>query len=795
MIYKGEKMDDRTLKVLEYDKIIEKLAGYTQSESGRRLALQLKPSSEKAQIMEWQEETSEAESILVAEGSGLISPFPDIQHAVRKAKIGSVLCPRELLEIAQVLSLASSAKKRMNEYKGKEELSLIPSMIENLKTQHALLERIRNCIETEESLYDHASPELFNIRRQIRRANDKIRDRLNGYLHSLQMQKYLQEAIVTIRNGRYVLPVKQEYRTQVPGIVHDQSSSGATLFIEPMSVVEANNEVKQLELKEKEEIERILAELTAQVGDAGDEILSTHAILVHLDFIFAKAAYSLSIRGIRPRIVETPSMRIKNGRHPLIDPEKVVPISLELGRNFTTLIITGPNTGGKTVTLKTTGLFVLMHQSGLHLPADYGTEMGIFQHVYADIGDEQSIEQSLSTFSSHMTNIVYILDRVSPGDLVLFDELGAGTDPAEGAALAMSILDQLFSSKICTMATTHYSELKLYAISREGIENASVEFDVETLRPTYRLLIGVPGRSNAFEISKRLGLSDQVIQNAVKYLSQESIRFEDIMGDIERNRIAAEQERTKTKAELAEAENLKAEYEQKLSELKMQKKKYLAKAREEARRIVMDAKAETDRIIRELNQLARETQEKERNRVFEESRKKLKTALSKLEEREHTVPSNTYNMTPEKLQLGQTVYVITLDQKGQVLSLPDEDGNVLVQVGIMKVTVKLSDLRKAEEQILPQPKSGREINPRIVTIAPELDLRGKNAEEAVLETDLYLDNAFLAGLNEVTIIHGKGTGVLRNSVHQLLRNHPHVASFRLGKFGEGESGVTVVKIK
>jgi DNA mismatch repair protein MutS2 len=788
-------MDDRTLKVLEYNKIIEKLAGYAQSDSGRQLALQLKPSSDKIQIMEWQQETSEAESILAAEGSNLIAPFPDIQHAVRKAKIGSVLSPKELLEVVRVLSLVSSVKRGMEEHKDKEELELIPSMIDNLKPQRALLERIQDCIETEDSLYDNASPELASIRKRIRRANDKIRERLNGYLHSPQMQKYLQEPIITIRNGRYVLPVKQEYRSQVPGIVHDQSSTGATLFIEPMSVVEANNEIKQLELKEEEEIERILAELTELTGNVGDEILSAYTILVRLDFIFAKAAYSLSIRGMRPRIADTPSFRIRNGRHPLIDPEQVVPISLELGRNFTSLIITGPNTGGKTVTLKTAGLFVLMHQSGLHLPADYGTEMGIFQNVYADIGDEQSIEQSLSTFSSHMTNIVRILHRAGEGDLVLLDELGAGTDPAEGAALAMSILDHLYSAKISTMATTHYSELKLYAISRDGIENASVEFDVETLRPTYRLLIGVPGRSNAFEISKRLGLSEELIKGAAKYLSQENIRFEDIMGDIERNRIAAEQERTKTKVELAEAEELRVEYEKKLLQLEEQKARHLAKAREEARRIVLDAKAEADRIIKELNQLARETKEKERSRAIEETRRKLRTALNRLGEREQRKPAHTQRKVPEMVQLGQTVYVATLDQKGQVLSMPDQDGNVMVQVGIMKVSVKLSDLRQAEEETAGQPISRRSIEPRILAVSTELDLRGQTAEEAVMETDLYLDNAFLAGLKEVTIIHGKGTGVLRNSIHQLLRQHPHVASFRLGKYGEGEAGVTVVQIK
>jgi DNA mismatch repair protein MutS2 len=788
-------MDEKTLRVLEYNKIIERLASFARSDLGREQALALKPISDPDHIAEWQEETSEAESILAVEGSGFLTSFPDVRQGVRKAEIGSVLSPRELLQIAQVLALVSSVKTRMNEHKARTELRLIPALIESLKTQRILLDRIRRCIESEESLYDHASPELANIRRQISRANDKVRERLNGYLHSPQKLKYLQEPIITMRNGRYVLPVKQENRSQIPGIVHDQSSSGATLFIEPMSVVEANNEIRQLLIREEEEIERILAELTSQVNEVGNEILSALAVLIQLDFIFAKGAFSLSIGGVRPKMADIPSIRIRNGRHPLIDPHEVVPISLELGRDFTTLVITGPNTGGKTVTLKTSGLFVLMAQSGLHVPADYGTQLGTFQNVFADIGDEQSIEQSLSTFSSHMTNIVHILKEAGPDDLVLFDELGAGTDPTEGAALAMSILDHLYTQRIRTMATTHYSELKLYAITREGVENASVEFDVETLRPTYRLLIGVPGKSNAFEISRRLGLNDALIQGAAKYLSQESVRFEDVMGSIERNRVAAEKERSRSKELLEEAESLKARYERQLSELEEHKARHLAKAKEEARRVVRDARAEADQIIKELHQLAQESEAKERNRAIEESRRKLKGASDRLEGESRRRPSHSSKKPLQNLQLGQTVYITTLDQKGQVLSMPDQDGNVLVQVGIMKVNASLSDLRQAEEEKRVEGKSGKKINPRVISVSPELDLRGRNAEEAMVETDLYLDNAFLAGLNEVTIIHGKGTGVLRSSIHQLLRKHPHAASFRLGRYGEGETGVTVVELK
>lgn len=788
-------MDERTLRVLEYHKIIGMLTGFAQSEPGKEIAKQLKPVSDLDQILEWQAETSEAESIMAIEGTSFISPFQDIRHELKKAKIGSVLSPKELLQIAQVLSLISSVKTRMKEHKAKAELQIIPSMISQMNTQPVLLANIRRCIETEQTLYDNASPELSSIRRQIDRTNDKIHERLNGFIRSPQMVKYLQEPIITMRNGRYVIPVKQENRSNVPGIIHDQSSSGATLFIEPMSVVEANNEVRQLMLKEEEEIERILADLTGQVETVAEEIMRALDTLIKLDFAFAKGTFSLSIRGVRPRIVDNLSIRIINGRHPLIDKEAVVPITLELGREFNTLVITGPNTGGKTVSLKTGGLFVLMAQSGLHLPADFGTEMGVFHNVFADIGDEQSIEQSLSTFSSHMTNIVQILNNVENDDLVLFDELGAGTDPTEGAALAMSILDYLHSRKIRTMATTHYSELKLYAITQKGVENASVEFDVETLRPTYRLLIGVPGKSNAFEISRRLGLSESLIEGAREHLSQEDVRFEDVLGNIERNRVAAEEERQEAKAMLAEIEELKLELEKERSRHEQQKAKLLAKAKEDARRLVRDARAEADMIIKELRQLANEKEEKERNRAIEESRKKLKTTLGKLEGDMKLKPRQSLHKPPKNLQLGQTLLITTLDQKGQVLSTPDDDGNVMMQVGIMKVNVHISNLRETEEDIREEVKSNKKVNVRTAAISSELDLRGQNSDDAVMETDMYLDNAFRAGLNEVTIIHGKGTGTLRHSIHQLLRRHPHVKSFRLGKFGEGESGVTVVEIK
>ncbi|HOB19824.1 MAG TPA: endonuclease MutS2 [Candidatus Atribacteria bacterium] len=787
-------MDERTLKVVEYYKIIAMLESYAQSEMGKEIVRSLRPVADKEKVAELLEETSEAESIIATEGYGFVSSFPDIRLQLKKAAIGSVLTPGELLKVAQVLSQISSVTRRMNEYKRRPDLRIVPALVGGMMPQPELLGSINRCIESEDIISDNASPALADLRRRIARANDRIRERLNSFLHSPQTLKYLQEPIVTIRNDRYVIPVKQEYRTNVPGIIHDQSSSGATLFIEPVSVVEANNEVRQLKLKEEEEIRRILAELTARTAQVADSILDSMEIMAKLDFIFAKGAFSRALRGISPKLADSPSFRIVRGRHPLIDKDEVVPVSFELGKDFNILVITGPNTGGKTVTLKTAGLFVLMAQSGLHLPADFGTEMGIFYNVFADIGDEQSIEQSLSTFSSHMTNIVRILDEAGPGDLVLFDELGAGTDPTEGAALAMSILDWLNARGIMAMATTHYSELKVYALTRDGVENASMEFNIETLKPTYRLLTGIPGKSNAFEISRRLGLNSQLIENAKQYLSKEDIRFEDVLQGIEKSRVEAEQERIKAREYLEEIDRLKAEYKAALEKFEENKSKLLDKAREEARSIIRDARAHAESIIAELRDAAREQDAKEINRAIELSRKKLKDTQEELE-RKQKMPGRSLSKPPKDLQLGETVHIVSLDQKGQVLSLPDANGNVAVQAGIMKINVHISDLRRTEEDKPKQPKTGRAVNLRMPSISPELDLRGQSAEDAMLNTDRYLDEAFLAGLKEVTLIHGKGTGVLRNAIQQLLRNHPHVDSFRLGKFGEGESGVTVVVLK
>ncbi|MDD3613048.1 MAG: endonuclease MutS2 [Eubacteriales bacterium] len=787
-------MDERTLKVLEYYKIIEMLEKFAKSKPGKELVKALRPTADKDKVLGQLEETKEAESIIAIEGTSFVSYFSDISFELKKAELGSILSPKDLLKIGQVLSIITSVKKRMKEYKGKQDLRIIPSMVEGLKSQPVLLKYIESSIESEESIFDNASPSLANIRRLIARANDRIRERLNGFLHSSQMQKYLQEPIITIRNNRYVIPVKQEHRASVPGIVHDQSSSGATLFIEPMSVVEANNEARQLMLKEEEEIQRILADLTQKTADLADEIKDSLDILIRLDFIFAKGAFSLAMNCSCPKIADDLSLRIVKGRHPLIDENEVVPISLDLANDCSTLVITGPNTGGKTVTLKTVGLFVLMAQSGLNLPAAYGTSLGIYNNVFADIGDEQSIEQSLSTFSSHMTNIVRILKQAETGDLVLFDELGAGTDPTEGAALAMSILDYLRDRGIKAMATTHYSELKVYAITNTGVINASMEFDVETLRPTFRLLIGVPGKSNAFEISKRLGLDDRLIDGAKKYLSQEDIRFEDVLRKIDTDRVIAEEERDKAQAYLAEIEDLKNKHQDLLDKLEQRRDKIVSESKQEARRILKEAKESADLIIEEIRRTAQINDKRERNKAIEQARKDLKELVDGLEERPDDKRLKG-GKPPKRLKAGDTVYITSLDQKGQVIGEADSSGNLTLQVGIMKVNAHISDLRLVKEEKPIVKKTSRELRLRTASISSELDLRGQNAEDALLNTDMYLDEAFLAGLKEVTIIHGKGTGILRTSIQQMLRKHPHVDSFRLGKYGEGESGVTVVVLK
>jgi DNA mismatch repair protein MutS2 len=793
-------MDQRTYRVLEYDKIMDMLAECTISVLGHELVKELKPSQDKDIIGEWLAETSEAETVITKCGAVPMGEFPDIRSSLRRVGIGANLSASELLEIGHVLKTCRRLKNEFKEkgYLYEAQLTIIPDLVFQLKSHDTLLNEIFRCIEPDGYISDNASHELNSIRRNIQNAHERIKERLNSIIHSSHYQKYLQEPIVTIRNDRYVIPVKQEHRPSVPGLIHDQSASGATLFIEPMPVVEANNELKEWTLKEKKEIERILAELTKGVWGVQEDIAHSLDILAKLDFIFAKGRLSKSMRGVNPKLVEDRKLSIINGRHPLIKDHEVVPISLRLGFDFNTLVITGPNTGGKTVTLKTVGLFVLMTQSGLHLPADPGTEIGVFNEVFADIGDEQSIEQSLSTFSSHMLNIVSMINHAKDSSLILLDELGAGTDPTEGAALGMAILDFLHTLGARTVATTHYSELKVFALTRDGMENAAMEFDIETLRPTFRLLVGIPGKSNAFEISRRLGLKEQLIQDAKKFLSQEDIRFEDLLSDMEYSRIRAREEREQALKHLQDIEKLRKRLQDREAELASSRQQILRKAKEEARMILRQAKDEADDVIKKLQRLSTVTAEKERNRNIEIHRKTLKQKLDELESDLSIVANanQTGNRIPKDLQLGETVFLSTLEQKGQVLALPDANGEVLLQVGIMKVTAKLSDLRRIEEEKeVRHDRLTKKIFLRTDNVGTEIDLRGQNVEEALLNVDKYLDNAFLSGFKEVTLIHGKGTGVLRDGIHKYLGQHPHVNSYRLGKYGEGETGVTVVELK
>ncbi|HOL92572.1 MAG TPA: endonuclease MutS2, partial [Clostridiales bacterium] len=689
---------------------------------------------------------------------------------------------------------ASEADPRADE-SGNHVRDLIASVTPNKRIEDS----INAAIISDEEISDNASSTLASIRKRIREEQESLKDKLNSMIHSSKYQKFMQESIVTIREDRYVIPVKAEYRNEIPGLVHDSSASGATVYIEPMAMVEANNNIKQLRIKEQLEIERILQELTGEVAGIIEPLKANMTLFAQLDFVFAKAKLSLDLKCVCPKLNREKRINIKKGRHPLLDSKTVVPIDLWIGERFTTLVITGPNTGGKTVTLKTVGLFTLMVQSGLHVPAAEGTEMSVFDNVFADIGDEQSIEQSLSTFSSHMRNIVEILSRADDMSLVLFDELGAGTDPTEGAALAMSILENLHGRGAITIATTHYSELKVYALTTDGVENACCEFDVETLRPTYRLLIGVPGKSNAFAISKRLGLSDDILDRAREFLSGEEIQFEDVLMTIERNRRESEQERLQAESLRLEIEKLKKELEEQKYKLSSQREKLLREAREEARRILLDARKDAGDILEEMKQAAKLQDEKERRRAAEEAKAKLRGSIGKIEESlaEGLFRRKGFVKPPENLKPGDSVLILDLNQKGTVITPPDKDGEALVQAGIMKINVHVTNLKLIDEQSYEIQRTGSSSIgvSKAMNISPRTDIRGMNVEEAIIILGKYLDDAALAGLSEVTIVHGKGTGALRSGVHQYLKTNHHVKSFRLGQYGEGEAGVTIVTLK
>ena len=795
-------MLERTLRVLEFNKIKEMMKPLALSDSARELIDALEPTSDLATAQLWQQETEEAGVILTYVGSHPMTGFEDVRPYLRLAEIGSALSMKALLAVAAFMRAGRVARSAL--VTERDNTPYITQLASGLNSFRQLEEDIEAAIISEDEMSDHASPELYDLRRKIRTANDKIRERLNSYIHNPNTQKYLQDFIITVRNGRYVIPVKAECRGAVPGLIHDQSATGATLFIEPMAIVEINNDLKELMGKEKQEIERILMSFTQQIAPECDSLRSNLTILSQLDFAFAKAQLSRSMRGVQPKLNDRGYLRIIRGRHPLLDPEKVVPSDIWLGAEFTTLVITGPNTGGKTVTLKTVGLFTLMAQAGLQVPAELGTELSVFDSVFADIGDEQSIEQSLSTFSSHMTNIVSILRDVTPDSLVMFDELGAGTDPTEGAALAMAILDTLLEQRVRTMATTHYSELKEYALSHPGVENASVEFNVQTLRPTYRLSIGIPGKSNAFEISRKLGLPEEIIEEASRRLSRDQVRFEDVISNAESQRQIAERERELAQQAREEMQRLRDETDRQRQELERQRENMLRKAREDARRVLQSAQRESEQIISELKRQRAAGASSMKEHELAAMRGKLQSGLDAMSAMAEQPADAGKPLTSVKI--GDYVEITHLGTSGTVASLPDQKGEVQVQAGPLKLKVPLKSLRAAKppkkEKSKWTPALGKDsskasaaVNIRDRSVATETDVRGMTLEEAILAVDLYLDNAALQSLGEVYIIHGKGTGVLRAGIQDHLRRHPLVKSFRLGKYGEGEDGVTVVTLK
>jgi len=794
-------MEERTLRILEFVKIKEKLISLCSSELGKELAAALLPQTQPEEVERMLKETTDAVDFILRRGSPPLGGIHDIRDTLRRVELGTAINPGELLRVADTLRAARNLKNYASEAdpRADESGNHVRDLIASVTPNKRIEDSINAAIISDEEISDNASSTLASIRKRIREEQESLKDKLNSMIHSSKYQKFMQESIVTIREDRYVIPVKAEYRNEIPGLVHDSSASGATVYIEPMAVVEANNNIKQLRIKEQLEIERILQELTGEVAGIIEPLKANMTLFAQLDFVFAKAKLSLDLKCVCPKLNREKRINIKKGRHPLLDSKTVVPIDLWIGERFTTLVITGPNTGGKTVTLKTVGLFTLMVQSGLHVPAAEGTEMSVFDNVFADIGDEQSIEQSLSTFSSHMRNIVEILSRADDMSLVLFDELGAGTDPTEGAALAMSILENLHGRGAITIATTHYSELKVYALTTDGVENACCEFDVETLRPTYRLLIGVPGKSNAFAISKRLGLSDDILDRAREFLSGEEIQFEDVLMTIERNRRESEQERLQAESLRLEIEKLKKELEEQKYKLSSQREKLLREAREEARRILLDARKDAGDILEEMKQATKLQDEKERRRAAEEAKAKLRGSIGKIEESlaEGLFRRKGFVKPPENLKPGDSVLILDLNQKGTVITPPDKDGEALVQAGIMKINVHVTNLKLIDEQSYEIQRTGSSSIgvSKAMNISPRTDIRGMNVEEAIIILGKYLDDAALAGLSEVTIVHGKGTGALRSGVHQYLKTNHHVKSFRLGQYGEGEAGVTIVTLK
>lgn len=801
-------MNQKALKTLEYNKIISQLEEYASTEMGKALCRELIPSCSLEEIRQNQTETTDAVSRVRMKGGLSFGGVRDVRGSLKRLEIGSSLNMIELLAISSLLTVTARAKA----YGRHEESELtddsLDEMFRTLEPLTPVNTEIKRCIVSEDEVSDEASPGLSKVRKSMKIIAGRVHTQLNSILNS--SRAYLQEAVITMRDGRYCLPVKSEYKNQVAGMVHDQSSTGSTIFIEPMAIVKLNNELRELEIQEKREIEFVLAALSSELVPYTEPITVNLEILAKLDFIFAKAALSRHFNCTEPKFNNRRYLNIKDGRHPLLDPKQVVPINIYLGDQFDLLIVTGPNTGGKTVSLKTVGLFTLMGQAGLHIPAFDGSELAVFDEVFADIGDEQSIEQSLSTFSAHMTNIVSILEQADSNSLCLFDELGAGTDPTEGAALAIAVLNFLHNMTCRTMATTHYSELKVFALTTPGVENACCEFSLETLRPTYRLLIGIPGKSNAFAISKKLGLPDYIIEDAKKHIEKEDESFEDLLADLEDNRVTIEKERAEIASYKDQVAILKKRLEQKEERFSEQKEKMLAKAREEAQAILQDAKDTADQTIRNINKLSRESGV---SKELEAERAKLRGKLNDVDKKLALKPAAPKKaVSPKTLRLGDTVRVLSMNLKGTVSSLPNAKGDLYVQMGILRSMVNIRDLEMVDENSISGPripqggprssgsKSGGSGSSKIkmsksYSVSPEINLIGMTVDEAVPALDKYLDDAYLAHLPQVRVVHGRGTGALKAGVHRHLKNLKYVKDYRLGEFGEGDTGVTIVTFK
>ena len=791
-------MNQKALKTLEYDKIIHRLTGHAASAGAKERCEKLQPSSSLWEIERAQTQTADALRRVYQKGSVSFGGIRDIRGSIKRLQIGGILGMGELRQIMSLLETADKVQQYGAHENADEKADSLDESFGFLDPVPALAKEIRRCILADDEMADDASPALFSIRRSMRQMNDKVHSTLTSMVNGA-MRTYLQDAVITMRDGRYCLPVKAEHRSQVPGMIHDQSATGSTLFIEPMAVVKLNNEFKELLLKEQQEMEKILSDLSEKSAAWADQITGDYDILVELDFIFAKAMLAKEMDAVRPIFNDQRRIRIKDGRHPLLDPKKVVPVTVRLGDDFRLLIITGPNTGGKTVSLKTVGLFTLMGQAGLHIPAFEGSELGVFDNVFADIGDEQSIEQSLSTFSSHMTTIVKILKEMDTNSLVLFDELGAGTDPTEGAALAVSILDHLQKQGIRTMATTHYSELKIYALSTEGVENACCEFDVESLRPTYRLLIGIPGKSNAFAISSRLGLPDFLIEDAKTHLSAKDENFDDVIAELEHSRITLEKEQMEIQSYKEEIRKLRNELQRKQENIDQRREKLLKDANDKAAAILQEAKDYADETIKNFHKFGKanisiKDMEQQRSKL----REKIDSAQSKSQSKNTAKPKK--KVKADKLHIGDKVRVLSLNLEGTVSTMPNAKGDLFVQMGILRSQVNINDLEYIGEAEQPYAAknasgSGKIRMSKSALVSTEINLIGMTVDEAIGHLDKYLDDAYLAHVPSVRIVHGKGTGALRNAVQQQLKRSKYVKSFRLGTFGEGDAGVTIAEFK